>query len=154
MTIRNEARRLAKAVITATDELVLNRAALERHVREVMPELLDIRGVGPVVAAMILAAWSHRGRARSEAAFATLAGVAPLEASSGKRIRHRLSRSGDRQLNCALDIIAKVRMAVDADTRSYVARRTAEGRTPREIRRCLKRYIARQLFRQMNALTT
>jgi transposase len=153
-TIRNEARRLARTVITATDELVLNWAALERHVREVMPGLLDIRGVGPVVAAMILAAWSHGGRVRSEAAFATLAGVAPLEASSGKTIRHRLSRSGDRQLNCALDIIAKVRMAVDPDTRSYVARRTAEGRTPREIRRCLKRYIARQLFRQMTALTT
>lgn len=152
-TIRGEARRLARAISTATADLDDNKATLVRHVRELMPGLLEVRGVGPIVAAMILTAWSHRGRVRSEAAFAALAGVAPLPASSGKTIRHRLSRTGDRQLNMALDIIARARMVHDVDTRAYVRRRTAEGCTAREIRRCLKRYIARQLFRQMWALS-
>lgn len=99
------------------------------------------------------AVWSHHGRIRTEAAFASLAGAAPLPASSGNTVRHRLSRNGDRQLNRALDIIARVRMSDDPATRAYVERRTAEGRTRREIRRCLKRYTARQLFRQLQALT-
>ena len=152
-TIRAEARRLARAVLQATQDLEDNRALLTRHVCELMPGLLDVPGVGPVVAAMLLTAWSHRGRIRSEAAFAALAGVAPLPASSGKTTRHRLSRAGDRQLNYALDVIARVRMIHDQSTRAYVEKRRAEGRTNREIRRCLKRYIARQLYRQMGALS-
>lgn len=152
-TIRAEARRLARSVGALTDELIDNRRALEAHSRELMPGLLEIPGVGPVTAAIILTAWSHRGRVRSEAAFATMAGVAPLPASSGKTVRHRLSRAGDRQLNRALDIITRARILTDPATRDYVERRTAEGRTPREIRRVLKRYIARQLYRQMWALT-
>ncbi|WP_020500942.1 transposase, partial [Sciscionella marina] len=152
-TIREEARRLATAVLTATRELEQNRAALERHVDELMPGMLKIHAVGPITAATILTAWSHRGRLRSEAAFAALAGAAPLPASSGKTVRHRLSRSGDRQLNMALDVIARVRTSRDPATRKYVQRRTTEGRSHREIRRCLKRYIARQLYRQMTALS-
>ncbi len=76
-----------------------------------------------------------------------LAGVAPLEASSGRVVRHRLNRGGDRQLNRALHTIVLVRLRDDAQTRAYAARRTAEGKSPREIRRCLKRTVARQLFK-------
>lgn len=136
-TIRSEARRLARSVLAATEDLITNRRALAAHSGELMPGLLEIPGVGPVTAAIILSAWSHRGRVRSEAAFAALAGAAPLPASSGKTVRHRLSRAGDRQLNRALDVIARARILTDPTTREYVERRTTEGRTPREIRRIL-----------------
>ena len=100
----------------------------------------------------ILAAYSHPGRIRSEAAFACLAGASPLQASSGNTIRHRLNRYGDRQLNWALDVTAKSRMQHDDTTKKYVARRTAEGLSYREIKRILKRYIARNLYRQLQHL--
>ena len=93
--------------------------------------------------------FSHPGRCRNDAAFATLAGTSPLEASSGQTTRHRLNRRGDRALNKALHTIARTRMRSDPTTKAYVARRRAEGKSKREIRRCLKRYIARQLFRQL-----
>ena len=118
-------------------------------VKSWQPDLLDQFGVGPIVAATVLCAWSHAGRCRSEAAFANLAGVAPIPASSGQTTRYRLNRCGDPQLNRALHIVAMHRMRHDPATRSYVERRRAEGKTDREIRRCLKRYIARQLFRQL-----
>jgi transposase len=95
--------------------------------------------------------WSHRGRVRSEAAFARLAGVAPIEASSGTVTRHRLNRCGDRQLNRALHTIVLVRMRHDPTTQGYVTRRLAEGKSVREIKRCLKRYVARQLFRHLES---
>jgi hypothetical protein len=123
--------------------------ALLTIVRQWRPDLLDIFGVGPIVAAVVLCAWSHPGRCRNEGAFASLAGTAPIPASSGLTTRHRLNRCGDRQLNRALHTIALNRMRYDATTRAYVDRRRAEGRTDREIRRCLKRYIARQLYRQL-----
>ena len=81
-----------------------------------------------------------------------LFGVAPISASSGNTTRHRLSRGGDRQLNRALDTIARARLNGAADTGAYAGCRTAQGRTPKEIKRCLKRYIARQLFRPINTL--
>ena len=109
-------------------------------------------GVGPVVAGQLIVSWPHRGRVRSEAAFAKLGGVAPIEASSGTVIRHRLNRCGDRQLNRALHTIVLVRIRQDATTKLYVKRRLAEGKSLREIKRCLKRYVARQLFRQLEAL--
>src|SRR5207244_5083747 len=90
---------------------------------------------------------SHPGRFRSEAAFASLAGAAPIPASSGQTVRHRLNRSGDRQLNRALHTIVLSRLAHHPETRRYAARRTAEGKTPREIKRCLKRHLARHFFR-------
>lgn len=111
------------------------------------PWLLAERGVGPLTAAEILVAWSHPGRLRSEAAFAMMAGAAPIPASSGQTVRHRLNRRGDRQLNRALHTIVLSRLAHHEETRAYAARRRAEGKTPREIRRCLKRYVARRLFR-------
>ena len=99
----------------------------------------------------MLCAWSHPGRVRSEAAFAQLPGAAPIPASSGQTTRRRRSRHGDRQLNRALHTIVLVRLQRDPATRAYPDRRRAEGKTDREIRRCLKRYIARQLYRQLEA---
>ena len=115
-----------------------------------MRSYADKPGIGPVTAAVALAAWSHPGRVRSEAAFASLAGVNPIPASSGNTVRHRINRGGDRRLNRALHMVAVTRIRMDPRTRSYVEKRTAEGRTPREIRRCLKRYIVRQIYRQLN----
>ncbi len=97
---------------------------------------------------------SHPGRVNSEAAFAAIAGVNPIPASSGNTTRHRLNRGGDRQLNRALNVIAMVRMIHDPSTRAYVERRRAEGKTDREIRRILKRYLARSIYRHLNTAST
>jgi transposase len=140
-------RSTARRVQALTAEAAELEAELARLVAQVAPALLALRGVGPVSAAQVLCAWSHPGRLRSEAAFAMLAGVAPLEASSGRVVRHRLNRGGDRQLNRTLHTIVLVRLRDDAETKAYAARRTAEGKSPREIRRCLKRTVARQLFK-------
>lgn len=117
------------------------------------PTLLSEPGVGPVVAAQLLVSWSHRGRVRSEAAFASLAGVAPLEASSGQRSRHRLNRGGDRDLNRALHTVAITRLRCHPESRAYEAKRTAQGKTHRDIRRSLKRALARRLYRRIQAAT-
>jgi transposase len=115
--------------------------------------LLDEPGVGPISAARLLVAWSHHDRFPHEAAFAALAGVSPLEASSGKTTRHRLNRSGDRQLNAAIHRVALTRRRCHhPETEAYVARRTTEGKTDRDIHRCLKRYLARRLFRILQSL--
>ncbi len=108
-------------------------------------------GVGAVTAAVVLCVWSHHGRVRSEAAMAQIAGTCPIPASSANTVRHRLNRGGDRRLNWALNTIVLTRMRTDPATRDYVARRTAEGKTSREIRRCLKRYTTRQIYRTLNA---
>jgi hypothetical protein len=121
--------------------------AIRRLVRAWRPDLLDERGVGPIVAATVLCAWSHPGRIHSDAAFAMLGGAAPIPASSGQTQRHRLNRSGDRQLNRALHTIALSRLQHDPATRAYHQRRRTEGKSDREIKRCLVRYIARQLYR-------
>ena len=120
---------------------------IRRIVETVAPQMLDQTGVGPISAAQVYIAWSHPGRFHNEAAFARLAGVAPLEASSGQNTRHRLNRRGDRQLNRALHTIAVTRARTCPHTQAYIAKRIREGKTPREARRCLKRYIARQLYR-------
>lgn len=104
-------------------------------------------GVGPQTAATLLAvAGDNPERLRSEAALASLCGVNPLEASSGKTVRHRLNRGGNRAANNALWTIAMVRMRSDPRTQAYVTRRTGEGKSLKEIHRCLKRYIIRELF--------
>jgi transposase len=118
-------------------------------VRSWRPDLLALDGVGPIVAATVLCAWSHPGRCRSDGAFAKLAGAAPIPASSGLTVRYRLNRHGDRQLNRALHTIVIVRLSHDPATKAYAQRRIKEGKTPREVKRCLKRYVARQLFRQL-----
>ena len=144
---RREAIRLASRIHALGRDLAANMAELRQFTAAQVPELLDLPGVGPVVAGTILLAWSHPGRVRSEAAFAALAGTSPIPASSGNTIRYRLNRGGDRQLNRVLTTIVLVRMRHDQTTRNYLARRRAEGRTTREIMRILKRYIARQVFR-------
>ena len=116
--------------------------------------LLERTGIGPMTAAIALTAWSHPGRVRSEAAFACLAGVNPIPASSGNTTRHRLNRGGDRRLNRALHMATIVRMTHDPEIRAYVEKRRAEGRTTKEIRRILKRYLARQIYRTLNAAVT
>jgi transposase len=109
-TIRREqARRLAQAVRDAERELIANHKLLRQIVASIAPELLSTRGIGPVSAAQAIISWSHPGRCRTEAAFAKLAGVSPIQASSGKIQRHRLNRGGDRQLNQALHTIAITR---------------------------------------------
>jgi transposase len=142
-------RALAKRIIALENEAADHERALAITVKTWRPDLLELCGVGPINAATVLCAWSHPGRVRSDAAFAMLAGVAPIPASSGQTVRFRLNRSGDRQLNRALHNIAVCRLRYDPTTAAYAERRRTDGKTDREIRRCLKRYIARQLFRQL-----
>lgn len=111
--------------------------ALAEIVRAWRTQLLEQCGVGPVVAATVLCAWSHRGRFRSDGAFTSLAGVSPIPASSGMTVRHRLSRRGDRQLNRALHVVVINRIRHDKATQAYVERRRAESKSDREIKRCL-----------------
>jgi len=145
-----EIRRLALALGQARRQLKDNRKQLQAIVADIAPGLTRRYGIGPVSAAQAIVSFSHPGRCRSEAAFAALGGTSPIPASSGRTVRHRLNRGGDRALNRAIHAIALVRMRSCPRTRAYLARRTAEGKTPREIRRCLKRYIARELYRQLN----
>jgi transposase len=140
-------RTLARRIEAATAEAAQLEREILSHVRTLAPQLLDEAGVGPIVAADVIVAWSHHGRVRTEAAFARLAGVAPVPASSGQTVRHRLSRGGDRQLNRALHTIALHRRQHDPTTQAYIERRVAEGKSRREATRLLKRYLARHLFR-------
>lgn len=140
-------RDLARRIRDLDTEAHRHEASINELVMAWRPDLLGQVGIGPVVAATILCAWSHPGRFRSEAAFASLAGTAPLPASSGLRTRHRLNRTGDRDLNRVLYTIVISRLHYDPDTRAYAERRTAEGKTGPEIRRGLQRYIARNIYR-------
>lgn len=140
-------RRLARRLAAFQNEVGSYDQQLRLLVTGIAPRLLREPGVGPVTAAQVLVSWSHAGRLRSEPSFAALAGVAPIPASSGRVARRRLNHFGDRQLNWALHMIALSRSSYDPRTREYIARRTAQGKSPREIRRCLKRYISRRLYR-------
>ena len=121
---------------------------LTRLVTAAAPALIAVKGLGPLTsAALLVAVGDNPERMRNESAFAHLCGVAPVPASSGKTSRHRLNRGGDRQANYALHQITVTRMAWDPRTRAYVTRRRTEGRTTKEIMRCLKRYIAREIYR-------
>ena len=144
---------LAARIRFLTAEATAHEKTILALVRSWRPDLLALPGVGPIVAATVLTAWSHPGRCRDDAAFAMLAGAAPIPASSGRTVRYRLNRSGDRQLNRALHTIALSRLRYDPTTRAYADRRRAQGKTDREIKRCLKRYIARQLYRQLETPT-
>lgn len=149
---RVEAKRLALAIQDLTSRLAENHKELAQLTEELAPGLQSVAGVGPVTGAIIICAYSHHGRIRSEAAFAALGGVAPRPASSGNTTRHRLNRSGDRQLNRAFDVIVRTRMSFDAATKDYVARSRATGKSNREIRRNLKRYVCRSIFRQLQTI--
>lgn len=146
-----EIRRLAVALREANRQLAYNNKQLRAVVADLAPGLMDHHGIGPVTAAQAVVSFSHPGRCRNEAAFAALAGTCPLPASSGRTVRHRLNRSGDRALNRAVHTIALTRMRSCPRTRAYVARRTTEGKSSREIRRCLKRYITRELYRTLTS---
>ena len=126
---RREAIRLASRIHALGRDLAANMAELRQFTAAEVPELLNLTGVGPVVAGTILLAWSHPGRVRSEAAFAALAGTSPIPASSGNTIRYRLNRGGDRQLNRVLTTTVLVGCATTRATGDYMARRRAEGRT-------------------------
>jgi transposase len=142
-------------VLELDDQLKANENQLSELVQisEAAP-LLQETGFGPVTAATCLTTWSHHGRVRHEAAYASLAGVNPIPASSGNTVRHRLNRGGDRSLNRALHVVALTKMAHDPETRKYVEKRQAEGRTTKEIRRCIKRYLARHVHRTLSAART
>ncbi|MGE5357617.1 MAG: IS110 family transposase [Bacteroidales bacterium] len=147
IALRHTARRILALQAEANDL----ESEIEQLVKANVPWLLDEVGVGPVSAAQLFCSWSHPGRIRHDGAFAMLGGAAPIPASSGQTVRYRLNRGGDRQLNCALHTIVLTRLKHDPATRAYAAKRAAEGKTPREIKRCLKRYLARRLFRLLEA---
>ncbi|BCB79514.1 IS110 family transposase [Phytohabitans flavus] len=132
------------AEITDLDEL------LEPLVAAINPDLLAVHGVGPDVAGQLLVtAGENHDRLTSEAAFAMLCGAAPIPASSGKTSRHRLNRGGDRQANAALYRVVLTRLRWDPRTRAYAERRTKQGLSKKEIIRCLKRYVARELYQHI-----
>jgi transposase len=133
--------RFLDAQIARLDELIVPLVTARA------PGLLALHGVGPDTAALLLtAAGDHPGRLRSEAAWAHLCGVAPIPASSGKTRRHRLNRGGNRDANHALWRIVITRMSSHPETRAYVQRRTAEGLSKKDVIRCLKRYVAREVY--------
>ena len=146
-TLASTLRLLAKRWMHLTAELRELDATLERLTNHAAKRLRAQFGVGPQSAATLLAvAGDNPERLRNEAALAALCGASPLQASSGKTVRHRLNRGGDRAANNALWTIAMVRMRSEPRTQAYVARRTAEGMSNKEIHRCLKRYIVRELY--------
>lgn len=149
-TVRWTLRLLAQRYQSLTAEIKALDSVIEPVLEDRAATLLELRGVGPEVAgALLVVAGDNPQRLRSEATFAALCGVTPLPASSGKVVRHRLNRGGDRRGNSALWRIAMTRLTCDERTRNYVRRRTAEGMSKREILRCLKRYIAREVFRAL-----
>jgi len=148
---RGEAKRLAYDVLTLSDTLDDNQQMITKLVSTVAPAMLTEPGVGPITLAQLLCSYSHKGRIHSPEAFAALAGTTPIPASSGNTVHHRLNRYGDRQLNHALHVIVLARMRTHEDTKAYVAKRTEDGLSTKDIRRSLKRYVARGIFRQLEA---
>ena len=148
-TARAEAIRLAQRVSDLDQQLADNRGRLTALVADQAPQLLNLHGIGAVTAAAILTVWSHPGRIRGEAAFAKIAGTAPIPASSGNTDRHRLNRGGDRRLNRAVNTVVLTRIRTDPTTHRYIERRLAEGKTNPEIRSSLQRSVTRQVFRTL-----
>jgi transposase len=141
-------RELAHRYRFLTEQLRRLDGELKPLVAMAAPRLVAINGVGTQIAGQLLVtAGDNPERLRSESAFAHLCGVAPVPASSGKTIRHRLSRAGDRAANYALWRVVMVRLTSDDRTKAYMARRRSEGLSKREVIRCLKRYVAREVYR-------
>jgi transposase len=141
---------LGRRALELEDETAHIDTLLAELVDVTAPDLLGLFGIGTDTAAVLLVtAGDNPERLRSEAAFAHLCGVAPIEASSGKVQRHRLNRGGDRNANQALWRIVMTRLAFDPRTRDYMERRTKEGRSKREVIRILKRYVAREVYRHL-----
>jgi transposase len=143
--------RILRAQVRRCRELTREANALEREltalVRRQAPQLLALPGCGPLTAAKLIAEVAGVERFGTDAELAMLAGVAPLDASSGKQQRHRLNRTGNRQLNLALHRIALTQSRLHAPAKQYLVRRQSEGKTKREALRALKRYLARRVFR-------
>ena len=142
---------LARRILELGDEIAALDELIAPLVRALAPQLLQRTGIGIEIAGQLLVtAGDNRQRLRSEASWAMLCGVAPLPASSGQTQRHRLNRGGDRQANSALHLAAITRIRIDDRTQAYVAKKRAEGHSMREIIRCLKRYIAREVYYLLN----
>ena len=144
-------RTLARRYEALSAEMAELESSLDELTARANPALRGAKGVGPDVAAILLtAAGDNPERLKGESAFAAMCGSSPVEASSGKTVRHRLNRGGNRQANHALWRIVMVRMSTgDPATKAYVERRTAEGKSQREIVRCLKRHVAREVYRHL-----
>lgn len=150
VTARRMLRRLARRVQQLDEEIADANTELEIILRQHTPTLMNIFGVGAEAAGQILTtAGENLDRLHSEAALARICGVAPIPASSGNTTRHRLHRGGDRAANSAIHLIVINRLRWHAPTRAYVAKRTAEGKTKKEIIRCLKRAVVRELYRAL-----
>jgi transposase len=147
-------RQLGQCYQALDAELAMVDAELDRLTALAAPGLRRLCGVGPEIAgALLVATGDNPRRLHSEAAFSMLCGASPIPASSGKTVRHRLNRGGNRQANTALYRIVVVRLRWHQPTRDYLARRTREGLSKREIIRCLKRYVAREVFAALQAPT-
>ena len=145
-------RELARRHERLSEQIARLDAQLDRLVADTAPDLLARPGVGiHTAAALLVTAGDNPERLAKEGSFAHLTGAAPLDASSGKQQRHRLNRGGDREANAALYQIALTRLATDEDTKLYMKRRIAEGKTKKEVFRCLKRYIAREIHKNLAA---
>jgi transposase len=141
-------RSVARRYEVLSSEIAELEAHLDRLVAQAAPELVSLPGIGTDdAAALSIVAGDDPERLRSESSFASLCGVSPIEASSAKVVRHRLDRGGNREANRALYMICLARMRRDRRTQEYVERRTAQGKSKREIIRCLKRYVAREAYR-------
>jgi transposase len=140
------ARELVRAIRERTRRAAELEADIAARVKEQAPQLLELEGCGPLTAAKLVAETAGAARLASDAKFARLAGVAPIPASSGKRVRYRLDRGGNRQLNCALHRIAVTQGRVHPPARDYLARKQAEGKSRSEALRCLKRHLARRVW--------
>jgi transposase len=143
-------RELAHRYRFLTEQLRRLDGELKPLVAKAAPRLMAINGIGTQIAGQLLvSAGDNPERLRSESAFAHLCGVAPVPASSGKITRHRLNRAGDRAANYALWRVVMVRLTSDDRTKAYMARRRSEGLSKREVIRCLKRYVAREVYRSL-----
>jgi transposase len=152
VTARRMLRRLAKRIQMLDEEIAEANQELEAILTDHTPNLLAINGVGPETAGqMLTTAGQNIDRLKSEASLARLCGVAPIPASSGNTTRHRLHRGGDRDANSSIYLIVVNRLRWHEPTKDYVARRTAEGKTKKEIIRCLKRAVVRELYRALQA---
>ncbi|MEU9279214.1 IS110 family transposase [Streptomyces sp. NPDC048342] len=153
-SVRIALRRLARRYLALDEEIKAADREIGPLVTEVAPRMVALPGVGPETAGQLLTSvGDNPDRLRSEASFAHLCGAAPVPASSGRTNRHRLNRGGDRAANNALHTIVLVRMKYDQRTQDYVARRTAEGMVKKDIIRCLKRFVAREIYRHLPQVT-
>jgi transposase len=146
--------RIARQQVKRIDAVTCEAESLKRELRDLIreqrPELLEETGCGPLTAAILIGQTAGAERFKSDAHFARLAGVALVPVSSGRHDRHRLDRGGNRQINRALHVIAITRGRLDPETRAYLQRKEAEGKTRMEAMRCLKRYLARRYCRLLS----